>query len=164
MKNWTFWLIFLLAALFVAGLVVPTRKTILAVILVDVELDFVAVDSVTKEPIPGAKISLHVEETLSRPADDVTLTTDDNGCAMFLRKGCMGEDHIANDKLIGTSLDLNWCGTRTVTAKGYKTLDGWLLETPREQMPYSSETHRFNVVFRFPLQKETRQEITPRAP
>jgi hypothetical protein len=121
----------------------------------NVEFVFRVTDAASKEPIPGAIISVRSEEFKDgRPVPEFKLVTDAEGRARILREDQMVEDVIRPFRKTVSLIPTAWCGF-SIEAKGYRPVkDQWLAKLRYEDQGYSQEDGFQRVEFSIRMEKQ----------
>jgi len=131
-------------------------KTTYALASTKLEILFIVTDAETGEPIPLASVDLLVEQHdkgFMQQAQVITLVTDKDGKASYVRDNNSCEYIIRPFRKTVTALDLTWA-TVSVSANGYDPVGPlWLHTVKRDNEAYVDGGLR--VEFRVPLTKET---------
>jgi hypothetical protein len=142
----------------IALLLVPflAFQTLYALADRNLEIVFVATDAATEKPIPNAEITLTIEEFRDRAENQkvITLLTDWEGMASFIREHNSCEDVVRPLRKTVTLIDLTW-GSISVTAEGYKPIANMSLYSAKpEDKGYSAKDHFQRVELHIPLVTE----------
>jgi hypothetical protein len=122
-------------------------------LIADEALEFLVSDAETGAPIPNAEIRMYDWQRAKDNSDWITLRTDAEGQASFLRTNCICDQTVRYGKARVT-IDLGWCDCLCLAAEGYQETYSDLNEQ-REKRRYSAEPHsRFNIFIPLSLRKK----------